>query len=57
MVTGTAIAVAAVVAAATPLPLLPTALGPHRPWLPASWLATARTDHRRVLTVLRFPRS
>ncbi|MEV4706898.1 ABC transporter permease [Actinoplanes sp. NPDC049316] len=40
VVTGTALVVAAAVAAVTLLPLLHTALGTWRPWLPASW-ATA----------------
>ncbi|OJF12363.1 ABC transporter permease family protein, partial [Couchioplanes caeruleus] len=39
VVTGTALAVAAAVAAVTLLPLLHTALGTWKPWLPGSWLA------------------
>lgn len=38
VVTGTALAAGAVVATTTLLPLLHTALGTWRPWLPASWL-------------------
>ncbi|MEU4215509.1 ABC transporter permease [Actinoplanes sp. NPDC026623] len=38
VVTGTALAVAAVVATTTLLPLLHTALGTWTPWLPPSWL-------------------
>ncbi|MGI5180995.1 FtsX-like permease family protein [Dactylosporangium sp. CA-152071] len=40
LVTGTALVVGAAVAATTTLPLLHTALGTWRPWLPASWLLT-----------------
>lgn len=40
LVTGTALVVGAAVAATTTLPLLHTALGTWRPWLPAGWLLT-----------------
>jgi putative ABC transport system permease protein len=39
VVTATALAAGAVVAAATMLPLLHTALGTWRPWVPLPWLA------------------
>ncbi|GAA0448872.1 hypothetical protein Ade02nite_57710 [Paractinoplanes deccanensis] len=43
IVTSTALAAGAVVAATTLLPLLHTALGTWRPWLPVSWLVAGVT--------------
>ncbi|GAA3335211.1 hypothetical protein GCM10020358_02560 [Amorphoplanes nipponensis] len=40
LVSGTALAVSAAVAATTTLPLLHTALGTWRPWMPVGWLLT-----------------